>query len=136
MAFNESFEVCDSHNMKLLTNKDVASYDQILTMENFDKFGRKMLWIGAQKKLKEKWIWADYHSPEWPWNGQEVQVQPWGLQEPSGDDCVVADSALHWNWNSVRCVISAHVVCQKHLQRCPSPDVNAGSYIKTSTYNS
>ena len=82
MGFNDSFEICDSHNMKLLTNKDVASYDQILTMENFNKVGRKMLWIGAQKKLKEKWIWADYHSPEWPWNGQEVQVQPWGLQEP------------------------------------------------------
>ena len=82
MAFNESFEICDSHNMKLLSNKDVASYDQILTMENFNKVGRKMLWIGAQKKLKQKWIWADYHSPEWPWNGQEVQVQPWGLQEP------------------------------------------------------
>ena len=60
------------------------------------------------------------------------EVNDWTL---SGDDCVVADSALHWNWNSVRCVISAHVVCQKYLQKCPSPDVNAGSYIKTSKYS-
>ena len=65
-------------------------------------------------------------------NGKEVQDQPWGLQEPSGEECVVADSALQWQWNSVRCVISAHVVCERSLQRCPSPDINAGSYIKTS----
>ena len=46
------------------------------------------------------------------WIDNEVHIQPWGLQEPSGEDCVVADSALQWQWNSIRCVISAHVVCE------------------------
>ena len=26
----------------------------------------------------------------------------WGLLEPSGEDCVAADSALKWKWNSLR----------------------------------
>ena len=64
------------------------------------------------------------------WIDNEVKNQPWGLQEPSGEDCVVADSALQWQWNSIRCVISAHVVCEGNIQQCPSPDVNSGSFIK------
>ncbi len=55
--------------------------------------------------------------------------QPWGLQEPSGESCVAADSALQWRWNSMRCVISAHVVCEAMIARCPSPEVKAGAYI-------
>ena len=65
----------------------------------------------------------------------EVEDQPCGLQEPSGDDCAVADSALQWNWNSIRCVISAFAVCESELVQCPSPDVNPGSFISTSKSN-
>ena len=75
-----------------------------------------------------------FKSSEWPWNGQEVQEQPWGLQEPSGEDCAVADSALQWQWNSVRCVISAHLVCEALVLKCASPEVNSGSYIETSMF--
>ena len=59
----------------------------------------------------------------------KVSNQPWGLQEPSGESCVAADSALQWRWNSMRCVISAHVVCEAMIARCPSPEVKAGAYI-------
>ena len=62
----------------------------------------------------------------------EVEHQPWGLQEPSGDDCAVADSALQWNWNSIRCVISAFAICESEIVQCPSPGVNPGSFISTS----
>ena len=90
--------------------------------QNFHKSFYRKCWPNSRKIV----VFKFYR------NGEEVQDQPWGLQEPSGEECVVADSALQWQWNSVRCVISAHVVCERSLQRCPSPDVNAGSYIKTS----
>ena len=64
------------------------------------------------------------------WVDNLVNVQPWGLQEPSGEDCVVTDSALQWQWNSIRCVISAHVVCESNIKQCPSPDVHAGFLLQ------
>ena len=42
---------------------------------------------------------------------------------------MVADSALQWNWNSIGCVISAHVNCEGNIQTCPSPAVHSGSFI-------
>ena len=116
--------------MTLLTNENVKGYEKILEMENMHRIGRKILWIGAQMRRKNQWFWYDHRSSEWPWNGLEVQDQPWGLQEPSGENCVVTDSALQWKWNSIRCVISAHVVCQSPVKKCPNPDVNPGSYLK------
>jgi len=34
-----------------------------------------------------------------------------------------------WKWNSLRCVVSANVICEGSLKRCPSPDVKAGSMV-------
>ena len=66
-----------------------------------------------------------------PWDGNEVAVQPWGLREPSeGEICVAADSALKWQWNAIRCIISADVNCEGNIQNCHSPTVHPGSYIK------
>ena len=67
MAFNESFENCASNEMELFTNKDIKSYEKIIEMENFNKIGRKVIWIGAQMRIKRKWVWTNYESSEWPW---------------------------------------------------------------------
>ena len=44
------------------------------------------------------------------------------MGEPSGEECVVLDSALKWKWNSVRCVISASAVCVGRPKGCVAPD--------------
>ena len=44
------------------------------------------------------------------------------MGEPSGEECVVLDSALKWKWNSVRCVISASAVCVGRPKGCMAPD--------------
>ena len=44
------------------------------------------------------------------------------MGEPSGEECTVLDSALKWKWNSVRCVISASVVCVGGPKGCLAPD--------------
>ena len=49
-------------------------------------------------------------------------IGDWGVGEPSGEECVVLDSALKWKWNSVRCVISASAVCVGRPKGCMAPD--------------
>ena len=102
LNFNGSLDLCHNYGMDLLTNQ-YPGYTKIVELENVDgKIGRKVLWIGAQMRLRNQWFWVQNRTLEWPWNGVEVESQPWGLQEPSGDDCVVADSALQWQWNSTK----------------------------------
>ena len=135
LNFNGSLDLCHNYGMDLLTNQ-YPGYTKIVELENVDgKIGRKVLWIGAQMRLRNQWFWVQNRTLEWPWNGVEVESQPWGLQEPSGDDCVVADSALQWQWNSLRCVISAFAVCESQMEFCPSPDSNPGSFISSSKLN-
>ena len=132
LDFNGSLDLCQESGMDLLTNQ-YPGYAKIIELENFErKVGRKVVWIGAQMRLRNQWFWVVNRTGEWPWNGVEVEHQPWGLQEPSGDDCVVADSALQWQWNSIRCVISAFAVCQSPVGFCPSPDLTAGSFVSSS----
>lgn len=53
----------------------------------------------------------------------------WGTAEPSGEECAVIDSGLGWKLNSVRCVISAAVVCQGLPNACRSPQLASGQSI-------
>lgn len=133
LNFNGSMDLCHNSGMDLLTNQ-YPGYSKIIELENVGKIGRKVVWIGAQMRLRNQWFWVQNRTVEWPWNGVEVESQPWGLQEPSGDDCVVADSALQWQWNSLRCVISAFAVCESQMEFCPSPDSNPGSFISSSKF--
>ena len=34
-----------------------------------------------------------------------------------------------WKWNSLRCVVSANVICEGGVRRCPRPDLKAASMI-------
>lgn len=39
------------------------------------------------------------------------------------------DSALRWKWNSVRCIISASVICLGKPKMCPAPDIRENGFI-------
>ena len=135
LNFNDTVEFCHAQDgMSVLSNRNALGYTKIIEMENSDRkgLGRRMVWIGAQLRHRNKWHWVDQSSTGGrPWIGEKVEVQPWGLSEPSGEDCVVADSALQWGWNSIRCIISARVICEADMKKCPSPEVLEGSYIKS-----
>ena len=119
--------------MNVLSNRDSFGYNTMLKMEEHSrKEKRKIVWVGAQRRLANKWFWVDYNTPEWPWSGHEVEDQPWGLREPDGSNiCVVADSVLKWKWNSMSCIVSGHVICESGMKRCPRPEGHEGSFIKS-----
>ena len=51
--------------MDVLTNTNLKGYATMIAMENVNKVGRKVIWIGAQMKLRNKWMWTDFHTSEW-----------------------------------------------------------------------
>ena len=51
--------------MNVLSNQNEKGYEKIIQMENFNRVGRKIAWIGAQMKKRSKWYWIDYKTPEW-----------------------------------------------------------------------
>ena len=51
--------------MTVLSNQNSKGYEKIIQMENHNRVGRKIAWIGAQMKQRNKWYWTDYQTPEW-----------------------------------------------------------------------
>ena len=51
--------------MNVLSNQNEKGYENIIQMENFNRVGRKIAWIGAQMKKRSKWYWLDHKTPEW-----------------------------------------------------------------------
>ena len=89
---------------------------------------RILIWMGiTRNKDNDKWEYLNEQ------NATErilpVSQQNWGLREPSQENCVVLDSALHWKWNAVRCIISAATICIANPRQCPLPDVRKGIFI-------
>ena len=63
--FNESLALCEDYEMSLLTNQNKFGYERILELENVNKIGRRVVWIGAQMRLRNKWFWVKNRTQEW-----------------------------------------------------------------------
>ena len=65
LSFNQTVSLCEENQMNVLSNQNEKGYEKIIQMENFNRVGRKIAWIGAQMKKRSKWYWIDYKTPEW-----------------------------------------------------------------------